>query len=173
MTLKYGKIKAIWNGAHTHYLWVRTMWEAWSWRSEQGTVVSAELAMTVQYSLHCLSKSAVSWKEKKVGTARTHSSSAAAFRAPQQTYKNLRPVRTRWCGTNETLKAKSLAKYRGVIAACLSSRQRWTSLWLSYRLQVYHRQLINFLHLLWRTLKCVFTLGLLKPCLALRRKTDP
>lgn len=50
-------------------------------------------------------------------------------------------MRTGWCGTYEIVKAESLAKYRGVIAACLSSRQRWRSLWLSYRLQVYHRQL--------------------------------
>lgn len=63
------------------------MWEAWSWRSEQGTVVSVELAITELYSLHCLSKSTVSWKEEKVGTVCTNSSSAAAFRNWQETLK--------------------------------------------------------------------------------------
>jgi len=59
------------------------MWEAWNWKSEQGTVVNAELAITVLYSLHCLSKSTVSWKEEKAGTVCTYSSSDAAFRASQ------------------------------------------------------------------------------------------
>lgn len=57
--VEIGKTKSF-EMEHTHSLWVRTMWEAWSWRSGQGTVVSVELAITELYSLHCLSKSTVS-----------------------------------------------------------------------------------------------------------------
>lgn len=180
MTLKEGEV--VWNGAHTHSLWVRTMWEAWSWRSEQGTVVNVALAMTMLYSLHCLRKSSGSWREEKVGTVCTNSSSAAAFRTWQQTSKNpggwkeqpstvglwgladrepMKPWRLRaWLSTEVRLHL-----------VCLQGRGGGASGWVTdFRFTTDSSQLMNFLHLLWKTLKCVFTLGLLKACWAFSRK---
>lgn len=162
------------------------MWEAWSWRSEPRTVVNAELATTMLYSLHCLSKSTVSWKEEKVGTVCTYSSSAAAFRAWQQTSKNLLrgwrelPSDEGLWGLADVEPMK-LGRLRAWLSTgvwlqlvCLQGRGGRACGWVTdFRFTTGSSQLMNFLHLLTRTLKCVFTLGLLKPCWVFRRKNWP
>lgn len=159
MTVKEGEV--VRNGAHTRSLWVRTMWEAWSWKNEQGTVVNVELAMTMLYSLHCLRKSSASWREEKVGTVPIP---AAAFRTWQQTSENPggwkeQPSAVGLWGPadREPMKPWRLRAWLSnkvqLHLVYLKSRGGGASGWVTdFRFTTDSSQLMNFLHLLWKTL---------------------
>lgn len=126
----------------------------------------------------------VSWKEEKAVTACTYSRSAAAFRAWQQTSKSLlkgwteQPSDEGLWGLAD-VEPRKLWRLRAWLSTgvwlqpvCLQGRGGGACGWVTdFRFTTDSSQLMNFLHLLWRTLKCVFTLGLLKPCWAFRRKS--